>query len=179
MQQLGRTHHLQRRNQQQSLLSSALFAADSLCRLRVLLLGPHSEQGLGHSCAGGCSPGFCRKLRVGSSRMDKLVIVAVSLARKESWPHRLYLGNEQRCMCDGLPALHKQGYCFCHGLYPLTSCCCYRRCYEVACDPAHISDGYGTGLDRTSACYDPSKSVTIMITDSCECSGEHGMMPPA
>jgi len=42
------------------------------------------------------------------------------------------------------------------------------RCYEIACAPMHLKDGYGTGLDRSHVCYDSSKSVVVMITDTCE-----------
>lgn len=31
-----------------------------------------------------------------------------------------------------------------------------------------LQDGYGTGLDRANVCYDTSKTVVVMITDSCE-----------
>ncbi|GLI68165.1 hypothetical protein VaNZ11_012470, partial [Volvox africanus] len=45
----------------------------------------------------------------------------------------------------------------------------HRRCYEVACNPAAFSDGYGNYIDRNSGCYDSSKTVTITITDDCPC----------
>ncbi|EFJ45997.1 hypothetical protein VOLCADRAFT_93782 [Volvox carteri f. nagariensis] len=43
------------------------------------------------------------------------------------------------------------------------------RCYEVACNPAAFSDGYGNYIDRNSGCYDDSKTVIVTITDSCPC----------
>lgn len=43
----------------------------------------------------------------------------------------------------------------------------------------HITDGYGSGLDRTDVCYDPSKSVTVMITDSCKWAGRMHHHAPA
>lgn len=46
------------------------------------------------------------------------------------------------------------------------------RCYEVACAPAVIKDGYGTQLDRDSACYDPEASLVVRIVDSCPCNCE-------
>eukprot|EP00775_Hariotina_reticulata_P005109 gene5109-5349_t len=43
------------------------------------------------------------------------------------------------------------------------------RCYEVGCQPMHLTDGYGAGLDRTDVCYDSNQTVTLMITDTCPC----------
>jgi hypothetical protein len=33
----------------------------------------------------------------------------------------------------------------------------------------HLKDGYGTGLDRSQVCFDSTKTVVVMITDTCEC----------
>jgi hypothetical protein len=38
----------------------------------------------------------------------------------------------------------------------------------VACVDSNVRDGYGNEVPRSSACYDTSKTVKIMITDSCE-----------
>eukprot|EP00884_Botryococcus_braunii_P002834 jgi/Botrbrau1/12551/Bobra.0169s0088.1 len=43
------------------------------------------------------------------------------------------------------------------------------RCYEIKCDPIVIYDAYGQSLDRTEACFDPSASIVIRITDACPC----------
>ncbi|KAF8069379.1 EXPA2 [Scenedesmus sp. PABB004] len=43
------------------------------------------------------------------------------------------------------------------------------RCYEIACAPMHLTDGYGQGMDRNAACRDPGASVTVMVTDTCPC----------
>eukprot|EP00879_Flechtneria_rotunda_P015993 GHRR01016726.1.p1 GENE.GHRR01016726.1~~GHRR01016726.1.p1 ORF type:complete len:373 (+),score=77.90 GHRR01016726.1:674-1792(+) len=42
------------------------------------------------------------------------------------------------------------------------------RCYEVACRPSTITDGYGNSLDRTGTCTG-EKSVIVMVTDTCPC----------
>jgi hypothetical protein len=37
----------------------------------------------------------------------------------------------------------------------------------------HLKDGYGTGLDRSQVCFDSTKTVVVMITDTCEsCSAD-------
>eukprot|EP00775_Hariotina_reticulata_P003026 gene3026-3307_t len=41
------------------------------------------------------------------------------------------------------------------------------RCYEVACRPDHIKDGYENKLDRTKSCK--GGSIKVMITDTCPC----------
>lgn len=43
------------------------------------------------------------------------------------------------------------------------------KCYEVKCEPMNFKDNYGNHLDRTNACYDPWKVVTVTIVDSCPC----------
>lgn len=40
---------------------------------------------------------------------------------------------------------------------------------QIKCDPIVIYDAYGQSLDRTQACYDPSASLVIRITDACPC----------
>ncbi|WIA42754.1 hypothetical protein OEZ86_008697 [Tetradesmus obliquus] len=42
------------------------------------------------------------------------------------------------------------------------------RCYEVACRPTHIRDGYGSSMDRTHSCNGQS-SVIVTVTDTCPC----------
>lgn len=42
-------------------------------------------------------------------------------------------------------------------------------CFELMCDPSAFKDGYGQSLDRTSACYDTSKSVIARVVDTCPC----------
>ncbi|WIA22298.1 hypothetical protein OEZ85_004616 [Tetradesmus obliquus] len=42
------------------------------------------------------------------------------------------------------------------------------RCYEVACRPTKVSDGYGGTLDRTGSCQG-QKSVIVTVTDTCPC----------
>ena len=42
------------------------------------------------------------------------------------------------------------------------------KCKEIKCKPMSFRDGYGETLDRNSACYDPSASVVVMVTDTCE-----------
>jgi hypothetical protein len=32
----------------------------------------------------------------------------------------------------------------------------------------HLKDGYGTGIDRRNVCYDTTKTVVVMITDTCK-----------
>lgn len=39
-------------------------------------------------------------------------------------------------------------------------------CKEVRCKDMSFKDGYGETLDRNSACYDPSASVVVTITDT-------------
>ncbi|GBF98268.1 hypothetical protein Rsub_10931 [Raphidocelis subcapitata] len=41
------------------------------------------------------------------------------------------------------------------------------RCYEVACVPGTVVDGFGEELDRADACR--NGSVVVRITDSCPC----------
>jgi hypothetical protein len=43
------------------------------------------------------------------------------------------------------------------------------NCYAIACRRAVIQDGYGETLDRTSTCYDESRQVIVMVTDTCPC----------
>lgn len=40
-------------------------------------------------------------------------------------------------------------------------------CYEVACRPSHIKDGYGENMDRTGSCR--GGSVIVRVTDTCPC----------
>eukprot|EP01025_Chloroclados_australasicus_P069664 TRINITY_DN985_c1_g1_i2.p2 TRINITY_DN985_c1_g1~~TRINITY_DN985_c1_g1_i2.p2 ORF type:complete len:386 (-),score=39.93 TRINITY_DN985_c1_g1_i2:2864-4021(-) len=47
-----------------------------------------------------------------------------------------------------------------------TSC---GKCYEVKCNPAFFTDGYGQSLDRSSHCIDPDSSVVITVVDKCPC----------
>ncbi|KAF6262470.1 RlpA-like double-psi beta-barrel-protein domain-containing protein-containing protein [Scenedesmus sp. NREL 46B-D3] len=42
------------------------------------------------------------------------------------------------------------------------------RCYEVACRPTQVRDGYGGTLDRTHSCQG-QKSVIVTVTDTCPC----------
>ncbi|KAG2501764.1 hypothetical protein HYH03_000264 [Edaphochlamys debaryana] len=42
------------------------------------------------------------------------------------------------------------------------------RCYEVMCNPASFSDGYGNWMDRSGACYEGGR-VIVTITDTCPC----------
>eukprot|EP01026_Neomeris_dumetosa_P009360 TRINITY_DN13142_c0_g1_i5.p1 TRINITY_DN13142_c0_g1~~TRINITY_DN13142_c0_g1_i5.p1 ORF type:complete len:129 (-),score=3.12 TRINITY_DN13142_c0_g1_i5:10-396(-) len=42
------------------------------------------------------------------------------------------------------------------------------RCYEVQCNPTFFKDGYGQSLDRSNVCRDPSASVVVTITDTCQ-----------
>jgi hypothetical protein len=42
------------------------------------------------------------------------------------------------------------------------------RCYEVACRPTYIRDGYGSSMDRRHSCYS-GKSVIVTVTDTCPC----------
>lgn len=51
-------------------------------------------------------------------------------------------------------------------LLPLAGSC--GRCYEVACRPTKVSDGYGGTLDRTGSCQG-QKSVIVTVTDTCPC----------
>jgi hypothetical protein len=44
-------------------------------------------------------------------------------------------------------------------------CASCRSCFEVSCVDSDFSDGYGAKMDRSSACYDTSKSVVIKIVD--------------
>ncbi|GMH45576.1 hypothetical protein BSKO_13533 [Bryopsis sp. KO-2023] len=53
------------------------------------------------------------------------------------------------------------------GHYEFSGSC--GRCYEVRCKPMSFKDNYGNALDRTGACYDPSKVITLTITDTCPC----------
>jgi hypothetical protein len=41
------------------------------------------------------------------------------------------------------------------------------RCYEVACEPGTVVDGFGEELDRADACR--NGSVVVRVTDSCPC----------
>lgn len=43
------------------------------------------------------------------------------------------------------------------------------RCYEVKCRNADFTDGYGKPIERSSACYDESKSVVVRAVDACPC----------
>ena len=43
------------------------------------------------------------------------------------------------------------------------------KCFEVRCKPGIIYDGYGDSHDRSSACYDPSKSLVVRTVDNCPC----------
>lgn len=43
------------------------------------------------------------------------------------------------------------------------------KCFEVRCRPASFTDGNGAELHREDACYDPTKSIVVTITDSCPC----------
>ncbi|GMH37184.1 hypothetical protein BSKO_05057 [Bryopsis sp. KO-2023] len=43
------------------------------------------------------------------------------------------------------------------------------KCYEVKCEPMNFKDNYGNQLERSNACYDPWKVVTVTIVDSCPC----------
>ncbi|KAG2424346.1 hypothetical protein HXX76_014555 [Chlamydomonas incerta] len=43
------------------------------------------------------------------------------------------------------------------------------RCYEVQCNPTSFRDGYGNHIDRTSPCFNGSKSVIVTVTDTCPC----------
>ncbi|KAF5841716.1 RlpA-like double-psi beta-barrel-protein domain-containing protein-containing protein [Dunaliella salina] len=46
------------------------------------------------------------------------------------------------------------------------------NCYEVKCSNMGFRDGNGEYIDRTSACYDESKSVVVRVTDACPCNYE-------
>lgn len=42
------------------------------------------------------------------------------------------------------------------------------RCYEVKCDPqSAVPDGYGQTHERSSVCYDTSKTVVVRTVDNC------------
>lgn len=45
----------------------------------------------------------------------------------------------------------------------------YRTCFEVRCDPVWVTDSYNGSFDRTTACYDPTASLIVRITDVCPC----------
>ncbi|KAF6265353.1 hypothetical protein COO60DRAFT_1689872 [Scenedesmus sp. NREL 46B-D3] len=42
-------------------------------------------------------------------------------------------------------------------------------CWEVSCVDSDFSDGFGSTLQRSSACYDTSRSVVIQIVDRWCC----------
>lgn len=42
------------------------------------------------------------------------------------------------------------------------------RCYEVACRPTTVRDGYGDSLDRQGSCKRGAR-VTVTVTDTCPC----------
>jgi hypothetical protein len=39
------------------------------------------------------------------------------------------------------------------------------KCFEISCDKADVTDGYGQTFSRSGACYDLTSSVVVMITD--------------
>ncbi|KAI8477503.1 MAG: hypothetical protein J3K34DRAFT_455297 [Monoraphidium minutum] len=43
------------------------------------------------------------------------------------------------------------------------------RCYEVSCVNSDVTDGYGQRMRRKGECFDESKIVTVVITDTCPC----------
>ncbi|KAI8467129.1 MAG: WD40-repeat-containing domain protein [Monoraphidium minutum] len=43
------------------------------------------------------------------------------------------------------------------------------RCYEIACDPQWVKDGYGEGFDRKDVCHDAGQSLVVTVTDTCPC----------
>ncbi|KAL6766931.1 hypothetical protein ACKKBG_A37945 [Auxenochlorella protothecoides x Auxenochlorella symbiontica] len=44
------------------------------------------------------------------------------------------------------------------------------RCYEVKCDPqSAVPDGYGQTHERSSVCYDSSKTIVVRTVDNCPC----------
>ncbi|GMH36663.1 hypothetical protein BSKO_04536 [Bryopsis sp. KO-2023] len=43
------------------------------------------------------------------------------------------------------------------------------KCYEVKCEPMNFKDNYGNHLERSNACHDSWKVVTVTIVDSCPC----------
>jgi Lytic transglycolase len=47
--------------------------------------------------------------------------------------------------------------------------CPHRKCKEVKCKNINFKDGYGQTLERSSACFDPSASLVVTITDTCPC----------
>ena len=43
------------------------------------------------------------------------------------------------------------------------------RCYEVKCRNSNFKDGYGKDMERSSACFDESKSIVVRTVDACPC----------
>ena len=43
------------------------------------------------------------------------------------------------------------------------------RCYEVKCRNTVLTDGYGESIDRSSVCFDESKTVVVRTVDNCPC----------
>ena len=43
------------------------------------------------------------------------------------------------------------------------------RCVEARCRNVAITDGFGEQLDRSTACYDETKTVIATIADACPC----------
>jgi len=43
------------------------------------------------------------------------------------------------------------------------------RCYEVKCRNTVLTDGYGESIDRSSVCFDDTKSVVVRTVDNCPC----------
>lgn len=43
------------------------------------------------------------------------------------------------------------------------------RCYEVKCRNTVMTDGYGDSIDRSSVCFDESKTVVVRTVDNCPC----------
>lgn len=69
------------------------------------------------------------------------------------------------CGLDVLSSVAHSTPCHVSALLLAGSC---GRCYEVACRPAHIRDGYGNDMDRTGTCKG-TNTVTVRITDTCPC----------
>ena len=51
-------------------------------------------------------------------------------------------------------------------------------CIEIRCNPVVITDNYGSVLDRTKACFNPSASVVVRVTDTCPCKGASKLVCP-
>jgi hypothetical protein len=43
------------------------------------------------------------------------------------------------------------------------------KCFEVKCRNADFTDGYGSSISRSSACFDSSKSLVVRTVDACPC----------